>query len=202
MPHDYDPQRKRFVKDGQTIDPKEVRALIDKLTETVQKDAKRIAKRYETNKITLAQFKKEMQLLLRSGHIVAASVGKGGRDRMTQADWGKVGAKIKWQYGYLDKFAKKIESGRISKIHTANRAQSYASALHVTFYESFATENAKVDKGKDEPLVRRVLNAKESCAGCSKYAAKGWIPVAEMPLLGELECGDFCKCDLEFKDDE
>ena len=197
MPHDYDPQRKRFVKNGETTDPKEVRALIDKLTETVKKDAKRIAKRYETNKITLAQFKKEMQDLLRSGHIVAASVGKGGRERMTQRDWGKVGAKIKWQYGYLDKFVKKIEQGRISKILTANRAQAYASALHITYYQSNATENKP-----DKPLVRRVLNAKESCDGCSQYAAMGWIPVDEMPELGELECGDFCKCDLVFRDDD
>src|SRR4051794_18174699 len=110
MPHDYDPKARRFVKpDGRVISREKVRGLIDALTETVQKDAKSIASKFERGDITLAQFEIEMRSLLKSGHIIAASIGRGGRARLTQADWGRVGYKIKWQYGYLSKFARKIE---------------------------------------------------------------------------------------------
>lgn len=198
MPHDYDPKSRRFVKDGRVISRDKVRGLIDALTTTVQKDAKSIAGKFERGDITLAQFELEMRSLLKSGHIIAASIGRGGRIRLTQADWGRVGYKIKWQYGYLSKFARKIEGGRISKILTASRAQKYASALRVTFYQMFAKEGEMAER---RPKVRRILNAQESCSECLHYASLGFISVDEMPALGELECGDFCKCDLEFEDE-
>src|SRR3954467_2552266 len=135
MAHDYDAQLRAFVNrdTGRTVSRAKVRSLIDDLTTTVQKDAKTIATKFESGGINLAEFELQMRELLKSGHIIAASIGRGGRLRMTQADWGRVGAKLKWQYGYLSKFARKIERGSISKILTANRAQAYASALHITF---------------------------------------------------------------------
>lgn len=200
MPHDYDPKSRKFVNrdTGRTVSRAKVRSLIDDLTATVQKDAKTIATKFESGGINLAEFEIAMRDLLKSGHIIAASIGRGGRLRMTQADWGRVGAKLKWQYGYLSKFARKIERGSISKILTANRAQAYASALHITFYQSFAVEGEQAD---ERPKVRRILNAKESCDDCVHYASLGFISVDAMPELGSLSCGDFCKCDLEFEDD-
>lgn len=203
MPHDYHAKSRKFINrdTGKEVSRARVRGLIDKLVERVQRDSKSIAVRFERGDINLAEFEIQMRELLKSGHIIAASIGRGGRARMTLSDWGRVGAKIKWQNGYLAKFARKIEQGRISKIVTASRAQLYASSLHISFYNSFSKEGGKGPED-NRPRVRRELNAEESCPDCVHYASLGFISVDEMPELGELQCGDFCKCDLVFSDDE
>lgn len=203
MPHDYNPKTKRFIKNGKAVSHLEVRNKIDKLTEFVGKEAARIAKKYQAGSITLTGFEKEMQALLKSGHIIAASVGKGGRARMTQADWGRVGAKIKWQNGYLSKFARKIARGSISEIATPSRAKSYASSIYISFANTFQESQTEfVAEGKNPAQVRLITNSKEGCEECAADEAEGWMSVDDMKALGTRICGDFCKCDLEFKEDE
>src|SRR5688572_1895956 len=110
-PHDYSTKQKKFVGVSRLA----VRHEINKLTDFVAREAARIAKGYQAGNLTLLEFETEMRVLLKSAHIVAASVGRGGRSRMLQQDWGRVGAKIKWQNGYLTKFARKIGRGSISE---------------------------------------------------------------------------------------
>jgi hypothetical protein len=203
MPHDYNPKQKAFISGGRKVSHLAVRAEIDKLSDFVAKEAARIANRYKAGKITLAGFETEMRALLKSGHIVAASVGKGGRARMTQRDWGRVGAKIKWQNGYLTKFARKIGRGTISEIATASRARSYASAIYISFASTFKESQEEfVEGGKNPARVRLVTNSKEGCDECAADEAEGWMSVDDMKELGSRICGDWCKCDLEFEDDE
>jgi hypothetical protein len=202
---DYDLKARRF-RDGTTgklVSRSGVRGLIDKLLDTVRSDAARIAGRYESGSINLAQFEIEMRELLKSAHIVAASVGRGGRARMTQADWGRIGAKIKWQYQYLAKFTRKLEQGRISKIATASRARSYASSVFVSFSNMFQKAQTEfVQDGKNPARVRLVTNSQEGCTECAADEAEGWMSVDDMKEIGTRICGDFCRCDLIFEDEE
>ena len=199
MPHDYNTKTKKF----EGVSRLAVRAEINKLTEHVAKESARIATEFRAGRITLLEFETEMRELLKSGHIIAASVGKGGRARMTQADWGQVGAKIKWQNGYLTKFARKIGRGSITEIATASRARSYASALYMSFANTFHKSQTEfVADGKNPALVRLITNSEEGCVECAADEAQGWMSVDDMGELGTRLCGDFCKCDLEFADDE
>jgi hypothetical protein len=207
-PYDFDEKRKRFRdKDGRLVSRREVRPLIQKLTDTVAKDAAKIATRYSNGKINLTQFEIEMRELLKSGHIVAASVGRGGRERMTASDWGKVGAKIKWQNGYLAKFARKIGQGKIAKIATASRARSYASSLYISYSTALQTAHSEfIGSGRDAESEREMLcyleqNSEEGCVECTADAAAGPMPVSEMGELGSRICGDFCKCEIIFEDE-
>lgn len=202
MPHDYDPKQKAFIRDGRKVSRLAVRAEIDKLTEHVAKEAARLAKSYSSGGLTLTQFETSMRELLKSAHIIAASVGKGGRIRMTQADWGRVGAKIKWQNGYLSKFARKIGKGSISEIASASRARSYASSIYISFAGTYRESQTEfVEGGKNPALVRLITNSEEGCQECADDEAEGWMSVDDMKELGTRICGDFCKCDLEFQDE-
>jgi hypothetical protein len=208
-PHDYyDEKRKRFVTaSGRVRTRAELRREIDGLVSHTKREAKRLAQSVYSGKITAVEFDIAMRELLKSGHIVAASVGRGGRDRMSARDWGKVGQKIKWQYGYLTKFSRKIARDILSEAASANRVQLYADALHVTFYRSFYDEMK--DRPEDQPtgkdgkplLVKLVQNSMEGCPDCKADADEGWMELDEMGELGSRECGDFCKCDLVFSDD-
>lgn len=195
MPHDYDPKRKQFVGVSRLA----VREQINKLTDHVAKEAANLARRYQSNTISLREFEIGMRELLKSAHLVAASVGRGGRARMSQRDWGRVGAKIKWQNGYLAKFARKIGRGSISEIATASRAKSYASAIYMSFARTFHESQTEfVEEGKNPARVRLITNSEEGCEECAADEAQGWMSVDDMAELGTRLCGDFCKCDLEF----
>jgi len=194
--HDYSSKTRSY----KGVSREQVQAAIDALTDHVGKQAAIIAKRYESGVINLPQFEIDMRALLKSGHIVAASVGKGGRARMTQSDWGALGNRIKSEYAYLGKFSRSIAAGRISKILTSRRAALYSAAIRITFHQQYAKEQKAIRDGEQEK-VRRTLNAAESCIECVYYAGLGFIPLDEMPELGTLECGPFCRCHLEFENE-
>lgn len=52
-------------------------------------------------------------------------LGRGGRQMMTYADWGRVGAMSKEQYGHLRDFLKEVEAGTLSEAQLAARAEMY-----------------------------------------------------------------------------
>jgi hypothetical protein len=209
MPDDWDAKLKHYTTaSGRTRSRAEMRAEVDKLTEYVKRQSKLLAEQAQEGAITAKEFELSMRELLKSGHIIASSVGRGGRARMTSTDWARVGRKIEWQNGYLKKFSKLIARDLLSGPASSNRVQMYASALHVSYYNSVYVEqgdrptDVPLDANGKELLVRRELNAQESCGDCVEYAGMGFMPLDEMPELGSLECGDFCKCDLIFSDDE
>jgi len=204
-PYDFDPNKRSYRNNGEYISRRETREKIDKLTEFIKREAGRIAKRYDAGTINAAQFNAEMRELLKAGHIIASSVGRGGLERMTLADWGKVGNKIKWQYQFLDRMTRQLERGAIA--NTASRAKQYVSSIYVSYADAYFEtnrefkENGGVLNPNGEILVARELNAAESCDDCEALAALGFIPLDDMPEIGEgTSCGDFCKCDLIFTD--
>jgi hypothetical protein len=203
MPHDYySRKQKAFYAGGRKVSRQQVRREINKLTDHVAKESARLAKSLKAGNVSLPEFELAMRELLKSAHIVSASVGKGGRALMTQADWGRVGAKIRWQYGYLNTFARKIERGLVSDAATVSRARSYASSIFVSFSRTFQkAQSTFVDGGKNPERCRLVTNSEEGCVECAADEAEGWMSIDDMGEIGSRICGDFCKCDIIFEDD-
>lgn len=192
----YNPKTKRYEDDGNPIEQAAIIALIHKLTDRAKVEAKRLTARLQDGSLSREQWQEAMQSLLTSAHIIAASVGKGGRDNVT--DWSKVEKKIDWQAGFLGAFGAAVVAGSVSAARAAQRAASYADAAYVTF------SNADVERkagGEREMLCRLVQNSQEGCSECQSDAAEGWMPVSEMGELGTRECGDWCKCYIEFEDE-
>jgi len=195
----YDESAKQFRQNGRVVSNQAVRAEIDKLTAFVSKEAQRIGKKYADGKIGIAQFEIEMRELLKSSHLVASSVGRGGRARMSQADWGKVGSRLKREYTYLQKFARKLAQGKIAKAVTPNRAKSYSSSVVMSYHETMRTEQTQ--NSVTDIKVRLIQNSKEGCSECTADADRGWVAVEDMQEIGTRICQNFCLCEFEFSDD-
>lgn len=195
----YDPAQKRYVEGGKVIARESVQAEIDKLTEYVAKEALRIGSSYSKGRISLAEFEVRMRELLKSSHIIASSVGRGGKARMTLSDWGKVGARLKKEYGYLAKFVRKVSLGKVSKVATPHRASLYASSVRMSYHTTVHKEETK--NSVSDIRVRLVQNSKEGCEECAADAARGWVAVEDMDEIGSRICGNFCLCELIFDDD-
>lgn len=203
MPHDYHVKQKAFYKNGRKVSRTAVRNEINKLIDHVGKESAKLAGKLRDGSINIAEFELQMRELLKSGHIIAASVGKGGRARMLLSDWGRVGAKIRWQNGYLSRFARKLARQGVSEAQTASRAKSYASSIYVSFSRTFQKSQREfVEGGKNPALCRLVTNSEEGCVECAADEAEGWMSVDDLAPIGDRLCGDFCKCIIEFSDDE
>lgn len=208
MPHDYDLSKRAFRSpSGKYVSRRETRVLIDKLSDFVRKQSGLIAKRFDNGEINASQFNVEMRELLKAGHIVASTVGRGGRSQMTVSDWGRVGRKIRWQYQYLDKFTRKLENGKLKIANTGYRAKQYVNAIYISYANSYSVAQQDfIDRGGDnnpqvEMLCRLVQNSQEGCVECSADAEDGWMPVSEMGEIGSRICQDFCLCEIIFEDE-
>jgi hypothetical protein len=75
------------------------------------------------------------------------------------------------------------------------RAGSYADAGLITFERH--RYYLMVATGFTD--ARRVLNEAEHCDGCLREASKGWVPIGQLVPLGYEQCGQWCKCDVEYR---
>lgn len=130
--------------------------------------------------------------------------GKGGRNNMTQADWGSVGGMIADQYRYLGDFYDEVRTGDLSDAAIAARSAMYINSAR----EAFNVAMRRVHKKAGYKEKRWVLTIAEHCKNCPILAALGWVSIdfkykvdgriAE-PGNGATQCLTNCKCRLEFR---
>jgi hypothetical protein len=204
LPHDYSTNKRQYRNSNGYISRREVKKAIDRLSKHVTKESARIAKVFEDGG-SAAEFNSAMRELLKSAHIVSSSVGRGGRQQMTAADWARVGRKINWQYKYLDRFSRQLERGKFA--NTVNRARQYVNAVYISYSDSLMTAQKEFIEGggdsnpKGEMLCYLEQNSEEGCEECTADADAGPMPVSEMGEIGTRICGDFCKCLIIFEDE-
>lgn len=204
MPIKFNSTIRRYIDaSGRAIPRPRVRDEIRKLQDHVAKESTKLSRLLQKGKISSAEFQSRSAALLKHGHIVAATIGRGGRDRMTQSDWGRVGAKIAWQNKYLAKFVRRIVAGTLSPKQTEYRSSLYASALWTTFNQAeMRTLSGAPPAGLNPERCRLQTNSQEGCEECAADEALGWMSVDDMGEIGTRICGDFCKCDIIFENDE
>lgn len=194
----YNQNKRRFEENGVAVEPAVLALLIGRLMETAKREARSVSIKLERGVITVEQWGRDMAQLLRSAHITAASIGRGGIDRMTAADWLQVERMVMHQTDYLEKFRNTIVTGTTALAAglIARRAVKYVAAVHTSFASSVQT--AQLENRSGEVFVRRILTARESCSECIGYAGE-WMPIGEMVPIGNLRCGSNCRCYMEYR---
>jgi hypothetical protein len=91
---------------------------------------------------------------LKDQYIVQYLAGRGGRDAMTQADWGSIGGMLKKQYGYLSRFTGQIAAGELSEEGRLKMGQIRARSTMYFNSAGQAFERGKVASvGPGAPLL-------------------------------------------------
>jgi filamentous hemagglutinin len=195
MPIQYDKKAARFRDNRRRlISSDSIRRQIEKSVEMLGKDFRALSKRLNENQISFDEWKGQMREKIKSLHVLSAAVGRGGRRQMSKSDWGKVGAKIKKEYNFLENFAEEVKKGHLSGSRLEYRASLYARSARTTFAEAEKTANKNVGK----ILCRRVVHAIESCEECRAWARKGFISIDKQPPIGSLICRSNCRCQIEY----
>lgn len=131
--------------------------------------------------------------------------GAGGRNNMTQADWGSVGGMVADQYRYLNDMLAEIEAGNLSDLQIAARARMYINSAKEAFYRS--SEGRHKVAEYSEKFWK--LGATENhCADCPGFEGLGWVDIdfkykvgrkVAYPGNGATECLTNCDCKLQFR---
>ena len=77
------------------------------------------------NEISLQRWQLNFRRDLKQSYIDQYLLAKGGRQNMTQSDWGSLGGMLRNQYQYMNRFAEEIASGRLTEGQVRVRMDMY-----------------------------------------------------------------------------
>ena len=147
--------------------------------------------------ISIASWQSSMMEQIKITHVSSAALSQGGWGQMTQSDWGATGQLIRQQYDYLRNYAKEIANGtQPLDGRMLVRSDMYADAANGTFWEM--DKRSHLLDGYDEG--RRVLEpGANHCDDCEGYASEGWMPIEDIPEIGNSQCLTRCRCEVEYR---
>ena len=147
-------RRYRVTADGAAATGQPVGTFVGQARMTVLRDSFIAEQKVATNllaeqvangNITIQQWTTGMRQVVKDSFIDQYTMAAGGRNSMTQADWGRVGRMVRDQYQYLDGFASDIASGRYTENGVAARARMYAESSSQAFERGNAVSRGMPD---------------------------------------------------------
>jgi hypothetical protein len=185
---------------GRFVSRARVRQAIDRAIDVAQAEIRTLSRQLANGSRSIDSWYFEMRGLVKDVNLMSAAAARGGFAQMTAADYGRVGAQVKQQYAYLDRFVGQIAAGGM-KLGPGflNRAASYANAGR-GFYHKIVG-GAMKDVGYD--LERNQLGPVEvgHCEGpdsCLAETARGWVQIGTLVPIGERLCRGACKCSIAY----
>lgn len=135
MPYIYDTERNRYINadNNRPISWARIERESERF-ETAQKvTVRQLSEQLANNQLTLEQWHNEMRAVVKRNYIAQYLLGRGGRDAMTQSDWGRVGGLLSNQFRYLSNFAREISLGLLSEEQIGARAELYIDSASQSF---------------------------------------------------------------------
>lgn len=195
----YDGRSRRY-RDGDSgryLTGREVRDLRDRATDAAIAQAGALADQVAAGSLSPEGFNAGMRGLIKNAYGAEYALGRGGVNAMTNEDWGRVGAEVRRQHGYLDRFTAEIAAGDLSPAQVKARAGIYldgatqahgrgqAAAVGVDppgvpgdgGTQCLGRCRCWVEWSETRTEVRMTwhVSAGESCPGCEARAAE-WSP--------------------------
>jgi hypothetical protein len=192
----WDPIAARYRgRDGRFIPDTQIRAAIDRAIRQSNREVREIAEQLRRGTITLDEWAMTMREQIKAQQLAAATVARGGAKQMSQSDYGRVGGNVANQFRFLNSFEKQIAAGLPLDGRFKARVELYSEAARTTFE---ATKRDVVsESGAEEE--RSILGIADHCEECAMLAAMGWQPIGSSPPPGQRQCGNKCKCRMQFR---
>ena len=184
----------RFYVDGKSVSVTTIREYLNRIERRIGGRMAKLADDLEAGRIKVDEWEREMRRNVTSSHVLAGALAVGSiaaaaRNRDIQT-------RITDEWRYLRGFANDIgndDAGTVKRIKA--RSRSYLLAATITF--GVIAQAVRSLMGK-QTECRRVRRASESCSGCIEWSYR-WMPIAQMPPLGSLDCGSRCRCYIEYR---
>jgi hypothetical protein len=149
-------------------------------------------------KIDLAEWQTRMAQTIKDAHLRVGTLAAGGKQGMTPQKNGAIGYQLRQQYEYLDRFANDLAQGKLTPEQALRRSGAYSKSVTKTFHR--IEKLTRQEEGFGE--AKRSLDPRaKHCSSCIGYHTNGkWKPIDQVMLPGmNCECGQFCKCSIEYR---
>lgn len=188
---DAESARYRDTESGRYISRAAIRGALEESLANLTRRTDALTDDLRAGRISLNEWQDDMKQIVKQVQMAAQEVASGGRAQMTQADYGRVGQKVREQYQYLDRWVEDIkQGGPISE----GRARQYLRSGRTAFLEAESREMR--NRGY---LARNVLRSAEHCWQCIAETDKGLVPVEFLTLPGHRVCLGNCRCFLVYE---
>lgn len=123
----WDPVSRRYRdgNSGRFLSHEKIARIRNDYAATHRQWADDLASNLASRDLTVARWELEMRGRLKSVYLSQYMLGRGGKNAMTQADYGRVGRMLVDQYGYLRTFATDLTTGTLSVAQIGARMQLY-----------------------------------------------------------------------------
>lgn len=192
----WDPSTGQYRRpNGRFVPRTEIRAVLDKAIDSGSSRIRDLGIALRDGRITQRAWAVEMKTTMKSMHLYSGAAAKGGWAQLTNAELGKIGAQLKDQYKYLDKFSAQLRTGLPLDGRFLSRVELYAEASRGTY---MAIEEREMELlGREE--YRNLLGAADHCDDCLDQTARGWVKIGELIEVGDRQCLSRCRCVFEYR---
>lgn len=195
----YDRERGTYRRrsTGRYVSRAEIRAALDAALAREARTTLRLARQLRNRTLTLSEWQEQMMESLKATHLYSAALAKGGWGALTAADYGRVGARLRKQYGYLDSFAVQLEEGEadMRERRFLDRVEMYVDAARNT-YEVTLREHMRENGATEE---KNVLHPADHCDDCLDATDADWVEIGTLIPVGERACLTHCKCTMIYR---
>lgn len=183
---------------GSRLPEDKLRELFAKRLASHQEAVRGVTDRLIGGDMTTREWQKAIADSMRQAHIEGRMFGVGGQWGMGPEDIDAVVARLHDQYRYLGDFGQQIARGELSEAQIRARIAQYVESPP---RETFRRASEAVHRVAGYDQERNVLGVvqTEHCQDCELEAARGWVPLGEIKIIGERQCRGNCKCEIEYR---
>ncbi|MGE0131930.1 MAG: hypothetical protein AB7U82_27920 [Blastocatellales bacterium] len=189
----------RYKASGHAVPPERISGWIERAAEQMERDLARHAEDLRAGRINDAEWALRSTEAIKNGHRAVAVIAGGGKANMAASDWGFLGATIRRELSYFNRFANEVEArpeGAQLADAFVSRAKSYGAAIYSTFEQQ---QRRRVLKDGTHAFERNILEGgRQHCDGCLRETSRGKVGVGELIPVGERDCGTRCRCRIEY----
>ena len=136
-------RRYRNTKTGRFIGISQMQELRIEYMDQQKAILRSYIKSYVDGDITIKRLEINIKDNLKQTYIDMYAMGAGGRNGMSQRDWGKIGAMLKEQYGvngYLGNLMRQINNGEISPAQANARLKMYINSANEALWKGYTSD--------------------------------------------------------------
>lgn len=191
----------QYFKGDRAIGDAELNGIAGKIADNAAEGMKRIAQRLVDKDINLPQFAIDIKEQIKLSHRAMAILAYGGPDNISASIWGKIGAVIKKQYGFLENLINQVENSvETVDAGLVTRASLYGYAIYATFANFVHDRKGAITGSGLIKEAKRILAADAlHCVDCPALAAKAWVPIKEAVPIGQSQCKVRCRCHFVYR---
>lgn len=151
MPWSYDPATRRYRDDnGRELTEAQLRPIFRAFVSAALTRTRELTGELANNRITIPEWEAEMRRVVKETYGAAYALSRGGRNVMTQSDWGRLGQLSRRQYQYLNSYALDIEAAGLTRDRALTRSDLYVLSSRQAY------QRGKLASWADLPRLERV----------------------------------------------